>query len=361
MKFGIFILQPQRDGRKPVREAAAEGIQQVRMAEELGFDIAWFAEHHFSNYSLVTSPLTATVWAAPQTKKIRLGTAVIVAPLYEPMRLLEDIAVADQLSDGRLVLGFGAGYQQHECDRFGVTLPDSRPMMYEMLDLVERAWAGDGPLEYKGKHYDIPATHFGVRPIQQPHPPIAIAGMTWDETIQRRIARNGWIPFVSAQWKPASEVLETRHQIEAHWTAAGVDPAGLDLAVQRFVYVTEDRREALAAAEHLRYTYRIAHGFRQGHMDFDRHVIDSVAVEGEPSVEEIAERAIIGGPEKCAAQLIDEVRTLRPAHISCVMQFGGLEIGKVMRSMEMMGEKVIPAMERELGDLAGAGARAAAE
>ena len=361
MKFGIFVLQPQRDGEKPVGRAAAEGLEQIRMAEQLGFDIAWFAEHHFSNYSLVTTPLTAAVWAAPQTRRIRLGTAVIVAPLYEPMRLLEDIAVADQLSDGRIVLGFGAGYQEHECERFGVTLPESRPMMYEMLDLVERAWAGDGPLEYRGKHYDVPPTHFGVWPAQRPHPPISIAGMSWDETIQQRIARAGWMPFISAQWKPASEVLETRHQIEAHWQAAGVDPAGLNLAVQRFVYVTESRQEALEAAEHLRYTYRIAHGFRQGKMDFDRHVIRSVAVPGEPSVEEIAERAIFGDPEKCAAQLIDEVRTLRPGHISCVMQFGGLEIGKVMRSMELMGEKVIPAMERELGDLAGYGEPTAAE
>lgn len=361
MKFGIFVLQPQRDGTKPVAAAAAEGLEQVRMAEQLGFDIAWFAEHHFSNYSLVTSPLTAAVWAAPQTKRIRLGTAVIVAPLYEPMRLLEDIAVADQLSDGRIVLGFGAGYQEHECDRFGVSLPDSRPMLYEMLDLVEQAWAGDGPLEYRGTHYDIPPTHFGVWPKQSPYPPVAIAGMSWDGAVQQRIARNGWMPFISAQWKPASEVLETRRQIEGHWNDAGVDPAGLDLAVQRFVYVTENRQEALEAAEHLRYTYRIAHGFRQGHMDFDRHVIRSVAVPGEPSIEEIAERAIIGDPEKCAAQFIDEIRTLRPAHISCVMQFGGLEIGKVMRSMDLMGEKVIPAMERELGDRDDWGRREAAE
>ena len=360
MKFGLFILMPQRDGEKPVHVAAAEAIDQIRVAEDLGFDIAWFAEHHFSNYSLVPSPLTMAAHVAGLTKRIRLGTGVIVTPLYEPMRLLEDIAFVDQLSGGRLVVGLGSGYQEHECERFGVNLDDSRAMLGEMIDLIEKAYT-ERTFSHDGAFYKVPPTSFSVLPLQKPYPELFLAGLTRDEAIQTRMARTGIVPFISAQWKPASEVLETRRQIEGYYRAVGRDPAALRLAVQRFVYVTEDAGDALAAAEHLRYTYRIAHGFRMGPMDFDGHIIDSKPVSGEPTLAEIAERAIIGDPEKCARQLIDEVRTLGPEHISCVMQFGGLTGAQVMRSMELLGGKVIPAMERELGDLATYGGKQAGQ
>ncbi len=84
-------------------------MEQVRLAEEVGYEIAWFAEHHFSNDGVMPSPLSIIRNMAPQTSRIKLGPAVIVAPLYEPMRLIEDISVADVLCDGRLVLGFGSG------------------------------------------------------------------------------------------------------------------------------------------------------------------------------------------------------------------------------------------------------------
>ena len=354
MKFGLFLLMPQRDGAKPLPTAMAEAIDQIRFAEDLGFDIAWFAEHHFSNYSLLPSPLTMAAHVAALTTSIRLGTGVIVTPLYEPMRLLEDIAFVDQLSGGRLVVGLGSGYQEHECERFGVELADSRAMLGEMIDLIEKAYTSK-TFSHDGAFYKIPPTSFSVLPHQKPYPALFLAGLTWDEEIQTRMARAGIVPFISAQWKPASEVLETRRQIEGYYRAVGRDPAELRLAVQRFVYITEDEGDALAAAEHLRYTYRIAHGFRLGPMEFDGHVIDSKPIEGEPTLKEIGKRAIIGHPEKCAAQLIAEVRTLGPEHISCVMQFGGLTGAQVMRSMALFGSKVIPAMERELGDLAGYG------
>ncbi|MGH6679141.1 MAG: LLM class flavin-dependent oxidoreductase, partial [Bradyrhizobium sp.] len=111
MHFGLFCLNTQRDPHKKPREIYRETLEHVRLAEQAGFEIAWFAEHHFSNYCLCPSPLTMTTYAAGQTTRIKLGPAVIVVPLYEPIRMLEDIGVADQMSDGRLVLGFGTGYQ----------------------------------------------------------------------------------------------------------------------------------------------------------------------------------------------------------------------------------------------------------
>ena len=95
MHFGLFSLMAQRDRGITARQLYQETVEQVKLAEAIGFDIAWFAEHHFSNYCLCPSPITMATCLAPQTTCIRLGTAVIVAPLYHPLRMLEDIGMLD--------------------------------------------------------------------------------------------------------------------------------------------------------------------------------------------------------------------------------------------------------------------------
>ncbi len=103
MEFGIFNLMGSRDPAKPTAEVFAEVAEQTRVADEFGYAIAWFAEHHFSNYCLCASPLMLVAHCASITKKIRLGTAVVVLPLYNPARLAAEIATADALSNGRLM------------------------------------------------------------------------------------------------------------------------------------------------------------------------------------------------------------------------------------------------------------------
>src|SRR6266496_6305435 len=120
MEFGIFNLMGSREADKPTAQVFAEVAEQTRRADELGYTIAWFAEHHFSNYCLCASPLMMVAHCASITEKIRLGTAVVVLPLYNPARLAAEIATADALSNGRLALGIGSGYQPYEFDRFGV-------------------------------------------------------------------------------------------------------------------------------------------------------------------------------------------------------------------------------------------------
>src|SRR5438067_12040134 len=122
MEFGIFNLMGAREQDKPTAQVFAEVAEQTRLADELGYAIAWFAEHHFSNYCLCASPLMMVAHCAPITKKIRLGTAVVVLPLYNPARLAAAIATADALSNGRPMPGVRAGYQPYEFERFGVDI-----------------------------------------------------------------------------------------------------------------------------------------------------------------------------------------------------------------------------------------------
>jgi len=141
MEFGIFNLMGSRDPEKPTVEVFAEVAEQTRLADELGYAIAWFAEHHFSNYCLCASPLMVVAHCAAITKQIRLGTAVVVLPLYNPARLAAEIATADALSNGRLMLGVGAGYQPYEFERFGVDIKANLEMTEEFCDILDRAFA----------------------------------------------------------------------------------------------------------------------------------------------------------------------------------------------------------------------------
>ena len=119
MHFGQFNLMGYRTPGTKAHELYDNAIEQVKAAEANGFEIAWFAEHHFSNYCVCPSPLMMLARLAGETKRIKLGSAVVVTPLYQPVRLISEIGMVDALTHGRLVLGVGSGYQPYEFERFG--------------------------------------------------------------------------------------------------------------------------------------------------------------------------------------------------------------------------------------------------
>lgn len=350
MRFGLFCLAPQRDTRKSPGQIANEAVEQAQLAESLDFETAWFAEHHFSNYSMIPSPLLMAAYCAGKTSKIKVGTGVLVLPLYEPVRLIEEIAFVDQISGGRLQLGLGSGYQDYEFKRFGRDLAHSHAVFLEFLDLIERSFVR-GEIAYDGEHFKIPATAIGLRPAQKPLPPIYIAGLAQDVKVQERLARSGYVPFLPQHHRPASALTDTKKKIQGIWKSVGRGSENLPLATQRTVFVTKDKKSALEAAEHMRYTLRMALGLRFNTAELDGPVLREMPVANEPSLEEILKHAPIGSPERVAEVLLDDIRVLKPSHLSCLMQFGGMPQQQTMRSMELFGSEVLPMLRKELGDL----------
>src|SRR5688572_33074460 len=167
MEFGIFNLMGSREAEKPAAQVFGEVAEQTKLADELGYTVAWFAEHHFSNYCLCASPLMMVAHCAASTRNIRLGTAVVVTPLYNPVRLIAEIASADAMSGGRLMLGIGAGYQPYEFERFGVDIKDKIEMTDEFPEILDLAFKQDF-FSYDGRHYKMPITHIAARPVQDP-------------------------------------------------------------------------------------------------------------------------------------------------------------------------------------------------
>ena len=142
------------------------------LAEKLGYDKVWIAEHLFSTYGLVTSTQVYAAAIAQRTKKVRIGMAVCAIPFNHPLRTASDFALVDILSHGRLDFGVGRAYQPHEFVGLGVPMDQSREMLAEGLDIVLKSWTQE-KISYKGKFWTIPEpVEVLPKPVQKPHPPV---------------------------------------------------------------------------------------------------------------------------------------------------------------------------------------------
>nr|WP_201741937.1 LLM class flavin-dependent oxidoreductase [Mangrovicoccus ximenensis] len=216
MEFGLFNLMSLRDHPGGVPGVLDDTRVMVRLAEEAGFSAAWFAEHHFTNYSLSVSPLMLAAHFAGCTSRIRLGTAVIVLPLYQPMRAAQEIALVDQLSEGRLVLGVGTGYQPFEFERYGADVAARADTFLKYWDVVEAALTG-GEIGPEAAALGLPETPVLLHPRQRPLPPLYVTG--GDPRILQRLApRPRYMPVVAPLVLPPPQPLR---DFEAAWTARG--------------------------------------------------------------------------------------------------------------------------------------------
>src|ERR1700687_2410526 len=297
MDFGIFNLMGSRESDKPTAQVFGEVAEQTRLADELGYTIAWFAEPHFSDYCLCASPLMMIAHCAAITQKIRLGTAVVVLPLYNPARLAAEIATADALSNGRLMLGIGAGYQTYQFGWVGVDITANREMTEEFCDILDRAFSQDF-FSYNGKHYQIPKTHIPARPVQKPLP-IYVAGHT--QAMFRAAARHGYRVLSSGRVGGAKLLAGQYADIVAAFAAENKPLANAHITVNRFCHITDNKEEGLRFAENARYQSRLASSLRRRQEVMQGTVLVDVPFPAEPSLEQIHKDLLIGDVERGAA------------------------------------------------------------
>ena len=347
MDFGIFNLMGSREADKPTAQVFGEVAEQTRLADELGYTIAWFAEHHFSNYCLCASPLMMVAHCASITKKIRLGTAVVVLPLYNPARLAAEIATADALSNGRLMLGIGAGYQPYEFERFGVDIKQNLEMTDEFCDILDLAFSRDF-FSYNGKHYQMPETHIPARPVQNPLP-IYVAGHT--QAMFRAAARHGYRVLTSGRVGGAKLLAEQYADIVAAFAAENVPVSRAHITVNRFAHITDSREEGMRFAENARYQSRLASSLRRRQEVMQGTVLVDVPFPDEPPLETIYDDLLIGDVETVAEKLVAEIRAAKPVHVCFSFKVGNTPHKAAMRSMELMIGEVKPRVEKALGPL----------
>lgn len=339
MDYGVFLLLPRRNMGRSAAQVIEDGLQQAIAAEQLGFHTVWLAEHHFSNYGAVPSPLHFAITIAERTKQVRIGTAVLVLPFYNAVRMAEDIALVDILTGGRLVVGVGRGYQKYEFERFGLSVDDSRSLFNENMEVLRRAFT-EPSFSFKGQHYNLKETSLQVRPLQQPHPPIWVAAAS-PESITWTVEHD-YSLITTAGIRPLDNVRRMRDAYNEQLQAAGKDPRRAQFGLQRYVYVADGRRDALDAVQEALYTNRIADRYRSGSESIAGGVADASPLPDEPTADELTDRLIFGDPETCIEKLQREIDEFRPTHLSFFMAFGGLNQRRVLRSMRRFAEEVLP-------------------
>jgi alkanesulfonate monooxygenase SsuD/methylene tetrahydromethanopterin reductase-like flavin-dependent oxidoreductase (luciferase family) len=239
MFFGAFMEFGNRVG---VSEAQAfqEGFQMVDAAEEQGLDGVWLAELHFNpTRSVMSSPIVIASSIATRTKRLRVGMAVYVLPLSNPLRIAEEVATVDHISEGRFEFGIGRSGFARSYDVFSIPYSESQERFTESLNIILQAWEGK-EFSYDGKYYNVDKATISPVPFQQPHPPLRIAANSPDTFV--RLGEAGHPIFVGLR---GMDIPELRQNVDAYrksWREAGhLGDGNVSLRIPVYAGETEDR------------------------------------------------------------------------------------------------------------------------
>lgn len=338
MRFGLFYEWPNPEAAD-WRRLFEESIEQIQVAEELGFDVVLVAEHHFSTYGMSPAPLLQALAIAERTRRVQIATATLVLPEWQPLRLAEEVAVLDNLTRGRFVCGIGRGYQPHEMRRFGVAVEESRVRFNETLDVLLLAWTSERSFTYSGQYISVEQpTVVWPKPYQQPHPPLWVAG-TSAETM-RLAAERDLVPVTSGFL--GAEGVRDAARVWAHTRRElGRPVTGLDLGLQAMSHVAGTEAEARANLRYARWQIRANRALQRQDVVDGR--VQPSAYEGEPDEETFWNSVYYGTPDT----LIPRFRAMAAAGVTFVsnwMMHGGIEHARIMRSIRLMGEEILPAL-----------------
>ena len=158
------------DAAYALQDVYSDFISDAVLAEELGFVASWYGEHHFRECQWTGSPMMVATAVAARTEKIRVGSSVVLLPFHDPIRVAEDAAITDILSNGRFDLGVGPGSQYEEFITFDKDPAEMNQRSWEMVDWIQQAFTEPGMFSHHGKFYDIADMTFTTKPVQQPLP-----------------------------------------------------------------------------------------------------------------------------------------------------------------------------------------------
>lgn len=245
MQFGVMYLFSEY-GNVPQAQVFSEFLEEIELAEELGFAAIWLPEHHFSIYGILGDTLTLAAAISQRTKRIKIGTSVVLLPLQHPVRIAEQAALVDMLSDGRLLLGLGRAYQPKEFAGFGIDPAESRERFNEGLEMLLGAFTQDN-FSYEGKYWSCNDVTLFPKPVQQPHPPIYMAAVS---PPSYQLAAEKGLSILRAPRFTSIETVEEQWALYCeHMRAAGHDPMAFDQPLLMQTYVAEDDATAKAEAE----------------------------------------------------------------------------------------------------------------
>ncbi len=309
-----------------------EILDEIVLAEELGYPAYWIAEHHFHEYGMITNPAQFLAVAAARTKRIRLGPAISVLTFHNPLLVAEDYAFLDRLSGGRLNMGVGSGYLAHEFGGFAIPPAEKRERFDTCLDILKRAWAGE-TIRHDTSWFKTDGARLAVLPAQTPLPPIWIAVIRREAAyhVGRQGNRAMFIPYATLDRLEEFGPLLSEYQSGLAESGQSLTGETALFAMHTYVAESDEACRADTAGPYGLYVATRLYGKKQTYDEILRSGL-----------------ALFGSVDRVADMLV-ELHGMGIRHVQLVMNFGAMPADKVHRSMRLMAEEVMPMVAARTG------------
>ena len=335
MRFYINILTTYFPDLDPPYDTYYQQIlEQVELAEELGWECFMFNEHHFLGYGgLVANPAVLLAAAAARTSKIRLGPCIAILPLRHPLHSAEDYAMVDAISGGRLEFGIGSGNTEIDYKVFGVSRENDRQRLREAIDVISKTWANER-ISHAGQFWSFDELTVYPRPIQQPSPPIWVAGTSaqglgWAGRQGYHIMTVGH-PHPPEKVRPGVEAwkqglmtsgydLKTKHcqfHVRTHVSERSANARSIAMAaIKRYDEISRIGRRSLTASPE----------------DYDWNMMLATG------------RNNYGNPDECITNIENARKNYYFDTLTTTFNFGGIPHVEILKSMRLFAKAVMPA------------------
>lgn len=355
MKVGVSLSILAQAGRSDVA-VYKEHLELGDLAEPLGFDSIFALEHHFTGYSMSPAPVQLLSYFAGRTKRVQLGTAVIVLPWHDPIRVAESIALLDVLCGGRCLFGFGRGAASVEYAGFRIPMEEARARFAESAQLIRMALS-EPEFEWQGEYYQIPRTSIRPRPVSNPERRFFVSAVTPESAEVMAKLGFGMMVIMQNEWPKAAADIDRFREI-----AAGVGHVAPPPLILTNVSCADSRDEAHDRA--MRYLGRKWDSIDNHYHFSDGHL---AAVKGyeaygkmtktyakmkedaarQKATEFYVKIQIVGTPDDCIQQ-IAELRALTGTeHVIADFSYGGMPHEEGELNMRLFADRVVPVLQRD--------------
>ena len=309
----------------------AEQLEQVRFVRDAGFSSVWATQHYLADPFQYLHPLAVLSRLVPETGDMRIGTAITLMALGNPVDLAEELATIDIISGGRLTVGAGLGYRDVEFDAFGVPRQGRLRRFLDNLGVVRRLWTDD-EVTFSNEAIRLDGVRPVLRPVQRPHPPVWLAGHT--DGALRRAAAMG-LPWIAAAAHVDSGHL--RRQVDTYRAACARNGNGDgEIQVLQEIYVGESDESAVEDVRAaMTMKYRAYRAWGQ-----DRVLPESQSFDADFDTLRQG-RFILGGPATCRARLGELIDDVGPRNILLRPQWPGMPQEQVMNSLKRLTDEVL--------------------
>ena len=348
MRFGINFFPSFRPADGTTAAYYAQCLRLAERADALGYHSIKTVEHSFYDYGGHSpNPCVFLSAVAARTKRVRLITGAVIPAFHHPAHLGGDLAMLDNMSNGRVDAGFGRAFLPKEFEVYGVPMSESRERFEEAIGMIRRMWTEER-VNIKGKYWNLEDVRLMPRVVQKPHPPVWIAAISTEESFLYA-AKNGFnLMIVPYAGKPGQlqEFVKTYRRV---WAESGHEPGAEQIQVAQFCYVAEKREEAQAGFERIcrKYLEVFADAVVswQGkssdqYPGYDKMVASILATTPEKIVQQGG--AFVGTPGDVIAQLRACIDTFGVIEPSMQINFGGTKDEEAFRTLELFATGVMP-------------------